>query len=203
MSKGTTAVKNLLMVSISIVALLVLSGLIYVVLILTNGFTTDFKSFIVKANSEYITNDTKISMLQGKSSAFEVHYVFDEAVKDTGFSVDVVVNKDFDFVFDHGVEQDNFSDIDISSFFTIEMQEKGFVFSMNTFDIIGVLEKMYIEDTVSVVGGIVVDPHVTPYFTLLVSSYNKKVTYNMDVLQHRSVESIEITPSSGVVVLGD
>ena len=195
-------VKNILVVGIVLAVIVAITGIVLAVIELTNGFTTDFKSFILKHNEEYITNDTDLSLYEGNKNSFVTTYVFEGDVGSTAFTADVVFNENNDFTFIHGVEQDNFSDIDISSFYTITKGDEGFTLVINTFDLLDKLKKLYPNEEVTLTEGTVIDPYEKSYFNLVVSSYNEKIVYCIDLFELQNVENIAINPGSTVVLGG-
>lgn len=202
MSKGTNIVKNILVVSIVLAVIAAITGIVLVVSSLTNGFTTDFKSFILKYEDEYITNDTDLEVFVGEKNSFIATYVFEGDVGTTDFTADIVVNEDNDFDFIHGLEYDNFSDIDISSFYTITMDSGGFTLVMHTFDLLDKLRELYPDEEIEIPEGTIIDPVEISYFNLVVSSYNEKTVYCINLFQLLNVESITIDPGSTVILGG-
>ncbi len=202
MSKGVNVVKNIIVVIIVLAVIAVFSGIVYIVSSLTNGFTTDFKSFILKHDDNYITNDSDIGLFIDDKNDFTVKYVFEGEVTSLEFNAELEVNKDNDFVFIHGIEQDNFSDVDISSLYTINFGDKGFSLVIKTFDVLGMLKDIYPDEEISVAEGTIIDTYKKSYFNLKVSSYNKKIIYNLNLFQLKSVSNITINPGSAVIMGG-
>jgi len=163
-----------------IVALL--CGIVGLVYTYTNGFNEDFKTFYVEYGDEKIlTEESNKSFAAGKVHTFKVKYTFDNGKSETkDYSVKVIPNvtRDFDFTVDG--ERYIYSKVsDLTGGFTLEKDETSFTLTLtDDLTLQKVLSSAYAGKTV-VVPDEAEANNPKPY-TLVISSYNGKISYNIN-----------------------
>lgn len=168
-------------------------GLIYK---FTNGFNEDFKTFYVEyGGKQILTADSKQEFKQGAEHRFTVHYTFDnEKSEPKDYSVKIVphVERDFDYTVD-GEKYLYSKTGELTSAFGLKKEQTEFsIVIPSEYSLQKVLEA-----TNS--GKRVVVPEDAeknnPYpYRLVVSSYNGKVTYNIDFKLIPTLTDITLNP---------
>lgn len=178
---GNQKKSTIIKIVTSVVALLLIAGVIGFVAMFTNGFTDDFKSFYLEHNgTKIVQTETDMLFPCGEEQKFDVRYTFSDITKDkpTGYTVKIVPNVDFDFTVDGDVYSFAVED-DLTSAFDIQKNEDSFsILLPRGFTLHSVLQKLYPDSTVEVPIEIL-DKDWMPY-SLLVTSYNNKVTYRIN-----------------------
>lgn len=148
----------------------------------TNGFNEDLKTFYIEYNGRQIlTTENKLTFKKEAVHRFDVKYTFDkEDAEPKGYKVKIVPNvtKNFDYI----VNGENylFSKVgDLTSAFEPIMHDTFFeLYFPDSLSFSGILKKAHNGKSVSVPTDALTN---NPYpFKLQISSYNGKVTYNID-----------------------
>lgn len=172
----------------SILILLLLVGSLGFIFRFTNGFQEDFKSFyLTHEGKNIVATNSEMCFLSGEEYRFDVNYVFeflDEGEEvSTDYSVKIVPNVDeeTDFTFTVNGEDVKYSSItDLTSGFNLDKQEEYFTFSIpENASLASILQVFY--------GEAVEAPNDEDFenlylYTLVVSSYNERVTYYIDFM---------------------
>lgn len=148
----------------------------------TNGFNEDFKTFYIEyGGRQILTTENKMTLKKGEKHRFGVKYTFDkDDAEPKDYKVKIVPNMTRDFDFTVNGEKYLFSKVgDLTAAFEIEKGETYFELNLpDTLTFGEVLKKAYNGKTVSLSSDAVKN---NPYpFRLQISSYNEKVTYNID-----------------------
>lgn len=148
----------------------------------TNGFNEDFKTFYIEyGGRQILTTENKMTLKKGEKHRFGVKYTFDkDDAEPKDYKVKIVPNMTRDFDFTVNGEKYLFSKVgDLTAAFEIEKSETFFELNLpDTLTFGEVLKKAYNGKTVSLSSDAVRN---NPYpFRLQISSYNEKVTYNID-----------------------
>ena len=152
----------------------------------TNGFKDGFKTFyITYKNEKILSKNTKHVFKINEANRFDVTYVFsflyEDEGRETDYSVKVISNTEESNVFNFTVNGETKTyeqNVDLSKAFTIDKRDSYFVFTIpEDTSLKSILQTVY--------GGVVESPKISdfenPYlFTLVVSSYDESVVYNMD-----------------------
>ena len=191
-SKGQTAAKVIGV----ILVLALLAGIVAVIYRFTNGFNEDFKTFYVEYDGEQIlTAESKQHLVEGQTHRFDVKYTFDTGnTKPKGYSVKVVPNaeRDFDFTVD-GERYLYSKENDLTAAFGLNKQDTYFELVLpEDFTLRYALQSCY-------PGKEVIVPEEAgqgnPYpYTLVISSYNESVTYNIDLSVGEEVTGVTLDP---------
>ena len=164
-----------------ILILMVIVATIGVFAYITNGFTSDFKTFYVSINGkDVMTSQGGFVATTKEPLAVDVKYTFGALNKDEnkGYSVKIVPNKieNSDFTYTVDGESKSFqSETDISNGFEIAKGEKSFTVTPKGETIVEVLSAIY--------GKEVTDCESKGYndmFTLVVTSYNGEATVKLN-----------------------
>ena len=153
----------------------------------TNGFNEDIKTFYIEYSGKYskhiqiLTTENKMTFEKEILHRFDVKYVFDkEDEKPKGYKVKIVPNvtRDFDYTVDD--ERYLFSKLgDLTDVFAPAKHDSYFELSIGgdmTFE--DVLKRAHNGNSISVPQDAFTN---NPYpFRLQISSYNGKITYNID-----------------------
>lgn len=188
--KGKTIAK---VIGYILVALL-LAGVIGLVYRFTNGFNEDFKTFYVECDGKQILKeDTQMSLYTERTYRFDVKYTFDTSKSEPkGYNVKIVphVEKDFDFTVDG--EWYLYSKVgDLTPAFDLSKGDTYFELTTTSeTSIQEVLSKCYPGKEV-VVPDIAEESNPYPY-TLVVSSYNDSVKYNIHLSIGVEVTGVEL-----------
>ena len=148
----------------------------------TNGFNEDLKTFYIEYNGKQIlTTENKMTFEKGAVHRFDVKYTFDmDDAEPKGYKVKIVTNmtKDFDYTVDG--ERYLFSKVgDITAAFEPILHDTFFeLYLPESLSFSEILKKANNGNSVSVPSDAFTN---NPYpFRLQVSSYNDKITYNID-----------------------
>ncbi len=148
----------------------------------TNGFNEDLKTFYVEyGGKQILTTESKMTLKSGSVHRFNVKYTFDkDDAEPKDYKVKIVPNvtRDFDFMVDG--EKHIFSKVgDLTAVFAPVKSQMYFELSLpETLSLREVLKKAYNGTGASVPDDAEKN---NPYpYTLVISSYNDKVTYNID-----------------------
>ncbi len=148
----------------------------------TNGFNEDLKTFYVEySGKQILTTESKMTLKSGSVHRFNVKYTFDkDDAEPKDYKVKIVPNvtRDFDFMVDG--EKHIFSKVgDLTAVFAPVKSQMYFELSLpETLSLREVLKKAYNGTGASVPDDAEKN---NPYpYTLVISSYNDKVTYNID-----------------------
>ena len=192
-SKGQTAAKVIGV----ILVLLLLAGIVAVIYRFTNGFNEDFKTFYVEYDGEQIlTADSKLHLVEGQTPRFDVKYTFDaENAETKDYNVKVIPNaeRDFDFTVD-GERLLYSKEGDMTAAFGLNKQDTYFELVLpEDFTLQYALRSCY-------PGKEVIVPEEAeqgnPYpYTLVVSSYNESVTYNIRLSVGAEFTGVTLDPS--------
>ena len=155
----------------------------------TNGFNEDFKTFYLEQDGKQIlTSETERSFLRGESYRYEVKYTFDNNKSEPkGYNVKVVPNGKLNLTFKAGGKQYSYADAkELTGAFNIKKEKSAFTLTMpQELSLKSVLEKVY-GKTVEV------EEQKGDLYTLVVSSYNEKVTYKINFGMTIPVTGIEL-----------
>lgn len=168
-----------------IVALLVAVG-IGLILKYTNGGNESFKTFYVRyGNKDILSADTDIelSLENGKRYYFEAVYPLD-AGKDSSRDYHVKVTANTKLKFGYTVDERNYSwandTHDFSQYFGLDKQEKSFSLLVSgDMSLQEILQRSYEGKTV--VAPTTEEIGSEMLYSLVVSSYNEKITYCIDL----------------------
>lgn len=161
---------------------LLLAGTVGLIYKFTNGFNEDFKTFYVEyGGKQILTSDSKMTFGNGQTYVFGVKYTFDkEDAEPKEYSVKIVPHyvRDFDYTVDG--ERYRYSKVsDLTSCFALTKGATQFQLDMpEEVTLQKVLSKLHVGKTVVVPADAEKD-NPMPY-RLVISSYNEKVTYNID-----------------------
>jgi len=173
--------KTFVKVTAYILVLALVCGIIGLVYTFTNGFNEDFKTFYIEYGGEKIlSEESDDSFAAGKVHTFNVKYTFDggnSEVKDYSVKIVPNVTRDFDFTVDG--ERYIYSKVtELTDGFTLEKGETSFTLTLtDDMTLQKILSGVYSGKTV-VVPDEAEENNPKPY-TLVVSSYNGKITYNI------------------------
>ena len=192
-SKGQTAAKVIGV----ILVLALLAGIVAVIYRFTNGFNEDFKTFYVEYDGEQIlTADSNVHLVEGQTHRFDVKYTFDTGNSEPkDYNVKVVPNaeRDFDFTVD-GERYLYSKENDLTSAFGLNKQDTYFELVLpEDFTLQYALQSCYPDKEV-VVPEEAEQGNLYPY-TLVISSYNDSVTYNIRLSVGDEVTGITLDPS--------
>ena len=192
-SKGQIAAKVIGV----ILVLLLLAGIVAVIYHFTNGFNEDFKTFYVEYDGKQIlTAESEMSFQKGGTYRFDVKYTFDtENAEPKDYNVKVVPNaeRDFDFTVD-GERYLYSKEGALTAAFGLSKQDTYFELVIpEDFSLQYALQCCY-------PGQEVIVPEKAeqgnPYpYTLVISSYNDSVTYNIRLSVGDEVTGITLDPS--------
>ncbi|MBQ3572391.1 MAG: hypothetical protein IJA15_06160 [Clostridia bacterium] len=174
--------------------ILVFLGAIGFIFTFTNGFNEDFKTFYIEHNGvSILSSEKKLVLERGKTHRFNTKYTFDFNKEEAhGYHLSIVANQNeeqsFDFTVDGetyayyevGDLTDCFKIVEGDDYFTIEIPEKIMLED--------ILKAKYSGSNVEVPEEAL---KVQYPFTLVVSSYNEEVTYNLDFAFYISVTGVE------------
>lgn len=181
----------------------IITGVIVVLLIalavglvfkFTNGFNEDFKTFYLEQEGKQIlTSETDTAFVRGENYRYEVKYTFDSGKSEPkGYNVKVMPNSKIKLSFKAGGKQYSYADAkELTEAFTIKKEASAFTVSVpKELSLKEVLEKVY---------GKEVELEAEPkgyIYTLVVSSYNEKVTYKINFGVSIKVEEIVLDKDS-------
>lgn len=192
--------KSMISLISALVIIAVIAAVIGIVYRFTNGFNEDFKTFYLERDGEQILmSDTETSFKCGQSYRYEVKYTFDSGdAEPKGFNVKVMPNTDLAFSFTAGGKQYPYADAkELTDAFDIVKEDGAFTISIPIeFSLKSVLEKVYGKE-------VEVEDRGGYLYTLVVSSYNDRVTYNIDFGIITTVTGIETNKGSITFGAGD
>ncbi len=165
----------------------------------TNGFNEDFKTFYLEQDGKQIlTSETERAFRRGESYRYEVKYTFDNNKSEPkGYHVKVVPNGKINLSFNAGGKQYSYADAkELTGAFDIKKEKSAFTLTMpEELTLKDVLEKAYGKE-------VEVDEPKGYLYTLVVSSYNDKVTYKINFGISINAEGIELD-KDGIVFGGN
>lgn len=197
MSKTAAKIIGYVLVVLLLVALI---GLIYK---FTNGFNEDFKTFYVEYDGKQIlTTDSKLTLNTNGDSTFNVKYTFDNDKSEAkDYNVKIIPNVERDFDYTVEGERYLFSQTgELTSAFDLKKEGSQFTLTIpKDYDLQQVLQAVNGgKETVIPEDAEINNPY--PY-RLVVSSYNDKVTYNIDFKITEPVVK-DITLNPGQIIFG-
>ena len=165
----------------------------------TNGFNEDFKTFYLERDGKQIlTGETETSFTCGESYRYEVKYTFDnDKSEPKGYNVKIVPNGKIKLMFKADGKQYSYADAkELTGAFDIKKEASAFTLATpKGLSLKTVLEKAYEKE-------VEVDEPQGALYTLVVSSYNGKVTYKINFGVSTKVEGIELD-KDGIVFGGE
>lgn len=147
----------------------------------TNGFNEDFKTFYVEyGGKKILSTQTVIELESGKTHTFSVKYTFDkEDAKPKDYSVKIVPNMTKDFDYTVNGERYLFSKIkDLTDAFKIDKKETSFDIEIPQVTSLRNVLSAYHNGAYIGIEQSAIESNPNP-FTLVISSYNGKVVYNI------------------------
>ncbi len=147
----------------------------------TNGFNEDFKTFYVEyGGNKILSTQTVLELENGKTHTFCVKYTFDkEDAKPKDYSVKVVPNMTKDFDYTVNGERYLFSKIkDLTDAFKIDKKDTSFDIEIPQVISLKKVLSEYHNGAQIEIEQSAVESNPNP-FTLVISSYNGKVVYNI------------------------
>lgn len=182
-----------------VIVVLVVALAVGLIFKFTNGFNEDFKTFYLEQDGKQIlTSETEKAFVQGEQYRYEVKYTFDSGKSESkGYNVKVVPNGKIKLSFKADGKQYSYADAkELTSAFNIKKEASAFTLSVpKELTLKSVLEKVY-GKTVEV------EEQKGYLYTLVVSSYNEKVTYKINFGLSINVEGIELD-KDGIVFGGE
>lgn len=176
-----------------IALVLVIAGIAGFVLKLTNGGTDTFKFFYLTNEKGDVYGSTdKVRLACDKETKFGVNYTFSDG---KSYSVQVLPNVTDETEFEYTVDGEayKYSDIkDLTDVFKVRLYDDYFTVQMPE-DMSQVMQVLYKDKDVELPDGI--DLMTTPYFKLIVKSYNEKD--EVTIMLTRAiihVDGLEIAP---------
>ena len=155
----------------------------------TNGFNEDFKTFYLEQDGKQIlTAETEKAFIRGESYRYEVKYTFDSGKSEPkGYNVKVVPNGKLNLTFNAGGKVYSYAEAkELTGAFNIKKEKSAFTLTMpQELSLKTVLEKAYGKE-------VEVDEPKGFLYTLVVSSYNEKVTYKINFGMTIPVTGIEL-----------
>ena len=159
----------------------------------TNGFNEDFKTFYLEQDGKQIlVSETETAFRRGEEYRYETKYTFESGKSEPkGYNVKVIPNGKIELSFTADGKQYSYADAkELTSAFSIKKEANAFTLTIpENQSLKGVLEKVY-GKTVEIT-----EPNGNLY-TLVVSSYNGKVTYNINFAVVTPVKGIELNTDS-------
>ncbi len=181
-----------------VIVVLVVALAVGLIFKFTNGFNEDFKTFYLEQDGKQIlTSETDTAFVRGEDYRYEVKYTFDSGKSEPkGYNVKVVPNSKIKLSFKAGGKTYSYADAkELTEAFTIKKEAGAFTVSIpKELSLKSVLEKVY---------GKEVELEAEPkgyIYTLVVSSYNEKVTYKINFGVSIKVEEIEL--DKGSIIFG-
>ena len=174
---------------------LLLVGAIVGILFMTDGGNEDFKNFTLSHDGKLIVNsESSMAFDAGSRQRFDVKYIFDLPNSDPReYNVKVVPNPDADFEFTVDGEMHVWrEEKDITSAFEIEKGNESFVLSLREHESAEtILQALYSKQSVKIGKQLGKSER---FYTLVVSSYNEKVTYRIHFSITRESEETDGNP---------
>lgn len=161
----------------------------------TNGFNEDFKTFYLEYNGEKILqSESELSFTHGTEATFRVGYTFDVGEKSREYSVKVVPNEaesfdytvgDYSLTWGTTVETE-----DLSEFFSLKKDESSFTLTFPVgMTAETLLQSLYPGQEVTVADDDSLS--MKTLYTLVVSSYNEKITYAVNFSVRQPVVELD------------
>lgn len=147
----------------------------------TNGFNEDFKTFYVEyGGKKILSTQTVIELESGKTHTFGVKYTFDkDAAEPKAYSVKIAPNMTKDFDYTVNGERYLFSKIkDLTDAFKIDKKDTSFDIEIPQVLSLRNVLSAYHNGAYIEIGQSAIESNPNP-FTLVISSYNGKVVYNI------------------------
>lgn len=184
---------------------LIVAGAIGLVYKFTNGFNEDFKTFYVEyGGRQILTADSKLTLRYDETHTFNVKYTFDnEKSEPKDYKVKVLPNVTRDFDYTVNGEKYLFSKTgEFTSAFGLKKEQSQFSLTLAK----GFGLQIALETINS--GKKVVLPRDAetnnPYpFKLVVSSYNEKVVYNIELKIIDPITDVDLNPDGIIFNGGD
>ncbi len=166
-----------------ILIVLFLLGVVGIIFLFTNGGNEDFKTFYLVYDGKMILSaDSRMELDVGKEHRFDVKYTFDVGREEPlDYSVKIAANTDVSFDFTVDGEQYNWrGEKDVTDVFDLVKEETHFTLNLPAeMTLKTVLGNLH-EGTAGELDETLMDTLKEEYlFTLVVSSYNEKVTYRI------------------------
>lgn len=178
-----------------IVIILLLIGSIGLIFALTNGFTEDFKTFYLECNGEELSRESKRDFRREEVYKFNVKYVLDSGKEEEkDYSVKVVTNAERSFTFKAGKENYAYeSGTDITKAFEVIKDKTAFTFKIpQGTTLITILQKLYPDKEITLKNESALSDLYL--YSLIVTSYDEKVTYKIDFRLRTQVTGVEFEP---------
>lgn len=172
---------NVIKILLSLLAVALIAGGIALIYKYTNGFNEDFKTFYVEHNGEQIlTSDGKQTFEPNKPYRYDVKYTFDsDDAKPKDYTVKILPYCAVDFDFTVGNKMYRYSKAkELTSVFQIDKHETYFTLTVTSEQSLrNVIRSVYGSQEVIVPTD--VDETNEYLYSLVISSYNGKVNYNI------------------------
>lgn len=188
---GQKTRKKIVTIVAYVLVVLLLVGAIGLIFALTNGFTEDFKQFYLTCGDEKImTQEDEREFWTGETYTFGVKYIFDSGAKSKDYSVKIVSNAEK--TFSYSVDGQVFAfkgGEDYSSTFSLKKDEDAFTFSLPKGGLTEAISEHYSAKAVEVK-----NPELLKdgyFFSIVVTSYNKKATYTVKIKLLTNVTGVE------------
>lgn len=192
--KGKTVAKIIAYVLVALLLIAVV-GLIYK---FTNGFNEDFKTFYVEyGGKQILIENSKMTLETDETHCFQIRYTFDgQKSEPKDYSVTIIPNvtRDFDYIV-NGERYLYSKTGELTSAFGLKKEQSQFTVDVPAgFGLQQVLKSVYSGKSVDVPSDAETN---NPYpYRLVISSYNGKVTYNIDFAVAGSrVTGVTLNPS--------
>lgn len=173
--------------------LLIVVALVGFFAFFTNDFTDEFKTFYVENNGQILSDNNEIAIPCGEDIRFDCKYTFGFlSKKETkGFNVKVIPNitdeTDFDFTVD-GQPYSYSGEKDLSGLFNITKNDNAFSINIPKGTTMqSLLSSIYSDKVVIVPDTVIMNK---PYFSIVISSYNDKVSYNIKLNLNTTVTKV-------------
>lgn len=188
-SKSTTKFSNVL--SYFLVVLLIV-GLCGFVVFFTNGLTEDFKSFYVVVNGKPVLSELReVNVTSIDPLKVDVRYVFDGLSENSsGYKVRISANPESDFVFMLNGKSTYLKDcdVDFSTAFDLNLNEKDFVLKPRGFNTTEILKALFPGKTIEADNSI----QNSELFVLTIMSYDEKASVSIYFSVYDMVKNIEL-----------
>lgn len=172
-----------------VIVVLIVALAVGLVFKFTNGFNEDFKTFYLEQDGKQIlTSETETMLMRGEQYRYEVKYTFDsDKSEPKGYSVKVVPNGKLKLTFKADGKSYSYAEAkELTEAFTIKKEASAFTITVPKEQTLqSVLGKVYGKT-------IEVEEPSGNLYTLVVSSYNDKVTYHINFGIGTKVEDIEL-----------
>ena len=187
----------------SILLALLLVGSIGLIAHFTNGFKENFKTFyITYAGEDILSEKSKLDLPRGEEHRFDVTYIFedlDEESEPKEYSVEVVSNVGKGKEFSYTVDGEKITYVDgmyVTNAFQINKQDTYFTLTLpKDISLEKILESVYEKDVEVPSDVEAMEPYL---YTLVVTSYDESVTYNIDFSLGEEVTKIQLYPNEVV-----